>query len=40
VAVVSVLAINHFGGDYDIKMLYYRNFVAVANAGLPILPES
>jgi hypothetical protein len=29
VAVASVLAINHFAGDYGIKMLYYRNFVTV-----------
>lgn len=28
-AVGSVLAINHFGGDYGIKMLYYRNFISV-----------
>ncbi len=33
VAVASVLCINHFAGDYGIKMLYYRNFVAV-----PIAP--
>jgi hypothetical protein len=32
-AVCSVLAINHFGGDYGIKMLYYRNFV-----GTPTTP--
>jgi 4-amino-4-deoxy-L-arabinose transferase-like glycosyltransferase len=32
-AVASVLAINHFGGDYGIKMLYYRNFV-----GVPLAP--
>ena len=29
----SVLAINHFAGDYGIKMLYYRNFV-----GVPVAP--
>ena len=29
----SVLAINHFAGDYGIKMLYYRNFI-----GVPIAP--
>lgn len=29
VAVGSVLAINHFGGDYGVKMLYYRNFISV-----------
>jgi hypothetical protein len=28
-ALASVLAINHFAGDYGIKMLYYRNFVGV-----------
>ena len=33
VAVGSVLCINHFAGDYGIKMLYYRNFV-----GVPIAP--
>ncbi len=32
-AVCSVLVINHFSGDYGIKMLYYRNFV-----GTPIAP--
>ncbi len=33
VALASVLAINHYGGDYGIKMLYYRNFV-----GVPVAP--
>lgn len=33
VAVSSVLCINHFAGDYGIRMLYYRNFV-----GTPIAP--
>jgi hypothetical protein len=33
VAAASVLCINHFAGDYGIKMLYYRNFVSV-----PIAP--
>jgi len=32
-AVASVLAINHFAGDYGISMLYYRNFV-----GTPVAP--
>jgi hypothetical protein len=32
-AVGSVLMINHFAGDYGIKMLYYRNFL-----GTPIAP--
>jgi len=27
VALGSVLAINHFSGDYGMKMLYYRNFI-------------
>jgi hypothetical protein len=33
VAVLSVLCINHFAGDYGIPMLYYRNFM-----GTPIAP--
>jgi hypothetical protein len=33
VAVASVLCINHYAGDYGIKMLYYRNFV-----GTPVVP--
>lgn len=33
VAVGSVLTINHFSGDYGIRMLYYRNFV-----GVPVAP--
>jgi hypothetical protein len=33
VAVGSVLLINHFAGDYGIRMLYYRNFI-----GTPIAP--
>jgi hypothetical protein len=32
-AASSVLTINHFAGDYGIKMLYYRNFV-----GVPVAP--
>jgi hypothetical protein len=31
-AVGSVLCINHFGGDYGIRMLYYRNFIGVPTA--------
>lgn len=31
-AVASVIGINHFGGDYGIKMLYYRNFVGAPTA--------
>jgi hypothetical protein len=27
-AVLSVLTINHFAGDYGLQMLYYRNFVS------------
>jgi len=33
VAVASVMCINHFAGDYGIRMLYYRNFI-----GVPITP--
>lgn len=33
VALLSVLSINHFAGDYGLEMLYYRNFV-----GTPIAP--
>ena len=33
VALVSVLSINHFAGDYGIQMLYYRNFI-----GTPLAP--
>jgi hypothetical protein len=32
-AVASLLAIKHFGGDYGIKTLYYRNFT-----GVPVAP--
>ena len=32
-AVLSVVTINHFAGDYGIRMLYYRNFI-----GTPIAP--
>jgi hypothetical protein len=32
-AIGSVFAINHYAGDYGIKMLYYRNFV-----GTPLIP--
>jgi|SRR5208282_2775369 len=32
-ALASALAINHFAGDYGVKMLYYRNFV-----GVPVAP--
>ena len=31
-AVASALSINHFAGDYGIKMLYYRNFIGVPAA--------
>jgi len=31
-ALASILTINHFGGDYGIKMLYYRNFVDAPTA--------
>ncbi len=33
VAVGSVLLVNHFAGDYGLRMLYYRNFI-----GTPIAP--
>lgn len=39
VAVASVLAINHFAGDYGIKMLYFRNFVGVPVAPGEIAPQ-
>jgi len=32
-ALASALSINHFAGDYGIRMLYYRNFV-----GVPVAP--
>jgi hypothetical protein len=32
-AIASVFCINHFAGDYGMRMLYYRNFV-----GVPIAP--
>jgi hypothetical protein len=32
VAVSSVITINHFAGDYGIRMLYYRNFVGTPAA--------
>jgi len=32
-ALASALSINHFAGDYGIKMLYYRNFI-----GVPVAP--
>ncbi|MCU1302651.1 MAG: hypothetical protein JWQ87_2935 [Candidatus Sulfotelmatobacter sp.] len=28
-AAVSVLLINHFAGDYGLRMLYYRSFIAI-----------
>ncbi len=31
-ALSSVLCIQHFGGDYGIKMLYFRNFVGTPSA--------
>jgi hypothetical protein len=39
VAVASVLAINHFAGDYGIKMLYFRNFVGVPIAPAEVTPQ-
>ncbi|HTW57533.1 MAG TPA: hypothetical protein VMD99_05365 [Terriglobales bacterium] len=38
-AVGSVLAINHFGGDYGIKMLYYRNFIRVPAAPAEVVVQ-
>jgi hypothetical protein len=32
VASSSVLAINHFAGDYGVRMLYYRNFIGTLTA--------
>jgi hypothetical protein len=32
IAVASVVMINHFAGDYGIRMLYYRNFVGTPSA--------
>jgi hypothetical protein len=36
-ALASVFAINHFGGDYGIQMLYYRNFVDAPTAPAEIV---
>jgi hypothetical protein len=36
-ALASVLAINHFGGDYGIQILYYRNFVDAPTAPAEML---
>ena len=38
-AVASALSINHFAGDYGIKMLYYRNFVGVPLAPAEMSPQ-
>lgn len=38
-AVASALSINHFAGDYGIKMLYYRNFIAVPSAPAEMSPQ-
>ena len=39
VAVASVLCINHFAGDYGIRMLYYRAFVTTPIAPGEMVPR-
>jgi hypothetical protein len=39
VAVASVLCINHFAGDYGIRMLYYRAFVTTPIAPGEMVPH-
>jgi len=39
VAVSSVIVINHFAGDYGIRMLYYRSFIAVPLAPGELVPQ-
>ena len=39
VAVASVLCINHFAGDYGIRMLYYRAFVTTPTAPGEMAPH-
>jgi hypothetical protein len=39
VAVGSVFVINHFSGDYGIRLLYYRSFIAVPLAPGEIVPR-
>jgi hypothetical protein len=39
VAVVSVIVINHFAGDYGIRLLYYRSFVAIPLAPGELVPQ-
>jgi hypothetical protein len=39
VALASVLCINHFAGDYGIRMLYYRAFVATPVAPAEMVPR-
>jgi hypothetical protein len=38
VAVVSVLLITHFAGDYGLRVLYYRSFVAIPLAPGELVP--
>jgi hypothetical protein len=39
VAVASVIVINHFAGDYGIRVLYYRSFVEVPLAPAEFVPQ-
>ncbi len=39
IAVASVLFINHFAGDYGIRMLYYRAFVTTPIAPAEMVPQ-
>jgi hypothetical protein len=39
IAVASVLCINHFAGDYGIRMLYYRAFVTTPIAPGEMVPQ-
>jgi hypothetical protein len=38
-ALGSVVAINHYSGDYGLKMLYYRNFISVPVAPGEMVPS-
>jgi hypothetical protein len=39
VAVLSVLLINHFSGDYGLRVLYYRSFIAIPLAPGELVPN-
>ena len=39
VAVLSVLLINHFSGDYGLRVLYYRSFIAIPLAPGELVPS-